>query len=65
MHALRLKYPAAKGDETKKLEQQWSDLVAKGQQLLPELRAKAIAAFQAAPNNDLGLSALPRRDTGR
>lgn len=43
-------------EERKKFQEQWDQLIAKGNQLLPDLRQKGLAAYQEAPNEDAQLA---------
>lgn len=58
LRALKIRYQTAPETETAELQKQWNELVAKGEQLLPEVRHAATAAYVAAPNVDLTLARL-------
>lgn len=46
------KYQVAEDRELEELRQKWTDRLTVGQQMIVDLRAKAIAAFKEAPNAD-------------
>jgi len=49
-------YQTAGEDELPALQKQWNDLIAKGNSMVPGLRAAGIAAYRAAPNADRDLT---------
>lgn len=56
LRALKIKFQTAKPDETDEIRKQFDALLVKGEQMLPELRTAAKAAYLAAPNVDLQLA---------
>src|SRR5262245_15653836 len=55
LRALKLKYQTASEEETKTIQKQWEVLIAKGEAIMPELRAAAVAAYEVSPNTNLEL----------
>jgi len=56
LRALKITYQTATDDEVVKIREQWDEKVARGEILIPQLRAAGKAAYLAAPNSDLQLS---------
>jgi len=56
LRALKIKYQTAIDEEVVTIKQQWDEKVARGEALIPQLRAAGKAAYLAAPNADLQLS---------
>lgn len=52
---IKAKFASAEKDQVPEMQKQWDAEIAKGQKLLPELRAAAKAAYIEAPNEDLQL----------
>jgi cyclophilin family peptidyl-prolyl cis-trans isomerase len=51
LRELKVKYQVADDNETAALQTQWDELVAKGNQLIPEVRSTAMKAFIASPDD--------------
>lgn len=56
LYELRAKYETAGPDELDSIKQQYTKLLSAGEKLIPQLQASALAAFQAAPNDDRELT---------
>ncbi len=52
MAALQIKYRTADEDKRAEIQQQWKELIAKGEKIEPKLIATAEKAYAAAPNKD-------------
>jgi malate synthase len=52
LRATQDKYQAADEAEQANLKEQWNKLLAQAEELLPQLRADAVAAYEEAPNLD-------------
>ncbi|GIW94154.1 MAG: hypothetical protein KatS3mg110_2195 [Pirellulaceae bacterium] len=56
MRDLRTRYVNASTDERPAMEQQWAALIAKGNQMIPELHRSALDAYRQAPDQDTQLT---------
>ncbi len=56
MRDLRTRYVSAAVDQRPALEQQWAALVAKGNQMIPELHQAAVQAYQEAPDQNIQIT---------
>jgi cyclophilin family peptidyl-prolyl cis-trans isomerase len=52
LRKLRTEYTNAKEEDAKALDQKWKELIAQGNDLLPQLRSEAIKAYASAPAVD-------------
>jgi len=55
---LRMKYPTANEDQRADIQQQYKDLIAKGEKIEPKLIEAAEKAYQEAPNADKQIAAF-------
>lgn len=52
LRSLKLRYQTAKPEDQAALQEEWTKSLAATDAMIPDLTAKAIAAYQAAPNSD-------------
>lgn len=56
LREIKVKYQVADDTEITLLQKNWNDLVAQGNEMIPELRKAALQAFLAAPGEDRALT---------
>ena len=62
---MQVKYRAADEDKRAEIQQQWKELIAKGEKMEPKLIEAAEKAYAESPNTDQEITDLPGEAAGQ